>query len=724
MTDCKADSKTAEPDVPEAFICPITQMMMDDPYIDSDGNSYEKEAILEWLRNNACSPITRNHLVPNSLVPNRVLKDLIEDFRKANGIETADSKARKADAAFKPTTTIDRKPLMLFTLIDVSGSMGSACGQNANGESDGYNRLDLVKHTLNTIITSLTDQDKICIIKFSTVAEMFAQLTYCSESNKKLLIERIKNIQPDGQTNIWDALRLCLDCIAGQGSEADEFNTEVYLLTDGEPNINPPGPIVDTMKNYIRLKLKDVTEKPKISTFGYGYNLDSKLCYDLSQASQGIFGFIPDSTMVGTVFINALSQSLVGVSYDYDAVNSDSKDNVIEIPVFDEVVNKTVAMLNQMVSVPIRAIPDQNVVLDFCNYITTLKIGLEASEGGNTKAIQLLDDLVLDCTDSDDANLGQIFKATKTEYFQKWGKHYLLSVLSAFKKRMCINFKDKAMQNFKSDKFQEEQQRIEDVFIQLPPPPPSMNNQYLGFGRGGGGGTTTYSAPVSMNSYYNSGGGCFAASSLVYVLRVDLDISEVATEGLVLEPESLSSNPYIQLKAVADLRSGMKIVSSLATATNDDSITTLLTLTEVETMVKLPYEGNLHQVGELTLTAYHPILLDSKAQFPGECDKATKLEQSEVLRERGWVYDLVLKNRGLVVSTNEDSILIAATWGHRCTIGAFEHTYFGSEVIVDDIKQLDPVGFAAGLVVLTNYKFQRDPQTMEVQALQLVNVSA
>ena len=74
-----------------------------------------------------------------------------------------DAKGTMADdksAVQSKSIPLDRKPLMLFTLIDVSGSMGTPCGQNANGESDGYSRMDLVKHTLNTIITSLSEHDK------------------------------------------------------------------------------------------------------------------------------------------------------------------------------------------------------------------------------------------------------------------------------------------------------------------------------------------------------------------------------------------------------------------------------------------------------------------------------------------------------------------------------------------------------------------------------------
>lgn len=57
---------------------------MRDPYIDQDGNSYEKEAIEKWLSQNSTSPITRNPMTEDDLVPNRVLRDVISDFIKKN----------------------------------------------------------------------------------------------------------------------------------------------------------------------------------------------------------------------------------------------------------------------------------------------------------------------------------------------------------------------------------------------------------------------------------------------------------------------------------------------------------------------------------------------------------------------------------------------------------------------------------------------------------------
>ena len=66
---------------PEAFMCPISLEVMEDPYIDMDGNSYEKKAIIAWLNLKHISPITRRQMALKDIVPNRSLKVLIEGYK-------------------------------------------------------------------------------------------------------------------------------------------------------------------------------------------------------------------------------------------------------------------------------------------------------------------------------------------------------------------------------------------------------------------------------------------------------------------------------------------------------------------------------------------------------------------------------------------------------------------------------------------------------------------
>ena len=64
----------------ESVTCPITKEIMVDPWIDYEGNSYEKKAIVEYLKKKSTSTITRNPLFLNleQLYPNRALRDIIQ----------------------------------------------------------------------------------------------------------------------------------------------------------------------------------------------------------------------------------------------------------------------------------------------------------------------------------------------------------------------------------------------------------------------------------------------------------------------------------------------------------------------------------------------------------------------------------------------------------------------------------------------------------------------
>ncbi len=82
-----AKMASADEYCPDEFICPISQEMMEDPYIDTDGNSYEKKYIEEWLAVKGLSPITRNPMHISKLTPNRALKNMIEVFKHNTGYD-------------------------------------------------------------------------------------------------------------------------------------------------------------------------------------------------------------------------------------------------------------------------------------------------------------------------------------------------------------------------------------------------------------------------------------------------------------------------------------------------------------------------------------------------------------------------------------------------------------------------------------------------------------
>ena len=70
---------------PEAFCCPITYEIMQDPVICSDGNSYERAAITEWFEKNDTSPLTGEKITKN-VITNKTLKKAIEEWEKNPGL--------------------------------------------------------------------------------------------------------------------------------------------------------------------------------------------------------------------------------------------------------------------------------------------------------------------------------------------------------------------------------------------------------------------------------------------------------------------------------------------------------------------------------------------------------------------------------------------------------------------------------------------------------------
>ena len=54
------------------------QALMREPVIAADGQTYEKQAMSAWLQQHKNSPVTGEALAHNHLVPNTVIKSLIQ----------------------------------------------------------------------------------------------------------------------------------------------------------------------------------------------------------------------------------------------------------------------------------------------------------------------------------------------------------------------------------------------------------------------------------------------------------------------------------------------------------------------------------------------------------------------------------------------------------------------------------------------------------------------
>lgn len=192
-------------------------------------------------------------------------------------------------------------PCDIVLVIDVSGSMSSEARipGSSDQESTGLSVLDLVKHACRTILSTLDERDRLAIITFSNNATEIQELTIMDDENKKVAEDNIEKMHVQGATNLWAGLRKGLECARRQ-AQTNRIPA-VMLLTDGLPNhMCPPGGYVPALKEMGIII-------PTIHTFGFGFQLRSGLLKSIAEFGRGNYSFIPDTGMIGTVFVHAVA---------------------------------------------------------------------------------------------------------------------------------------------------------------------------------------------------------------------------------------------------------------------------------------------------------------------------------------------------------------------------------------------------------------------------------
>jgi len=187
----------------------------------------------------------------------------------------------------------------------------AATMHNDTEGSSGLSLLDIVKHATVTLIESMSPDDEIAVVSYATRAKVVLPFTRMTSQGKIQAKRSVQSLNTEGSTNLWDGLQTSMELVntANTTTQGQSSSSNIFLLTDGRPNINPPR---GELQTFIRYKEKNTAGDniAKVSTFGFGYNLDSKLLNDIAIVGSGHYCFIPDSSFVGTVFINAAANVL------------------------------------------------------------------------------------------------------------------------------------------------------------------------------------------------------------------------------------------------------------------------------------------------------------------------------------------------------------------------------------------------------------------------------
>ena len=592
-----------------------------------------------------------------------------------------DAERREVAVEIAPTGPAARAPVNVCAVVDVSGSMGElARVKDRTGAevSDGLSLLDVVKHALRTIAHGLGPNDRMSVVAYSTIARVVVELVAMDESNKPSALEGIESLRAAGQTNIADGLREGLDVLRAKCHLSGI--TAILLLTDGQPNVVPPSGHVTMLQRYAD---KNHFMVP-IHTFGFGYQADSGLLVEIAEYTKGLYAFIPDATLVGTVFISTLAglfttlapTATLVIEYDAPVPNEEAP---FAVRVREEparvVAEMDIGALHQeqaravvfpcgrdpvRVAVRYSTEPGVVVVADSSS-VSPLRSSLRSERARQEAALCIarcvelgkrgkLDDAraavsaILSSSDLPAALRmdveGQVVEALETkESFARWGQHYLPSLGSAHLYQVSNNCKDPGVQEYGGPLFRALRADTEDIFLDLPPPTVSYVAR------------AQHSAPPNMAVYADYSGPCFSGECLVSMHDGTTKLVREIRKGHVV-------------------RGGASVVC--------------VVLTDVGRNV------DMTRVGKLLVTAWHPIR-GARGEWAFPCTVAG----AEVVEGAcDAVYNFVL-DRGHEVTIAET---VCVTLGHGFEDAVVSHPYFGTPRVVEDLEKAS--GWSDGLVRL------------------------
>lgn len=728
----------------ESISCPITGMPMTDPVQGTDGHTYERSAIVEWLRRNPTSPQTRESMLISTLKVNASIRFLCDKYHrgefgqattsrpppkitsehiKINHTQHTDSSKKNLMISFNIDNDtfpkdVEHLPQDIVLCIDRSGSMTQSVeAKDADGKQleAGFSVQDIVNHAAKTVAKTLNPTSRLAIIVFDNQIEILFDLKPMSQMNQSQAIAKIADIKPRGQTNIYGAIEKAIEILDIRDDKSK--NSAIIFLTDGVPNISPARGEVETLK---KLRIKKNFTAP-IYTFGFGYNLQRGLLYDIAKCANGANGHIPDGGMIATVFCNFIGTILTTV-----AMNLQLHIYTPDITLMGDYISNYNSELETTIYDlgTVQYQQSRDIVFNLgdaqqVKYCFSYKIGgasycsetfdttpstLDVSSKFNTEylryklvenirtlinyascrdltaATNLIDQFeqilksaqsnpniigMINNLSDDGSGQGQIKMAsTNLTYFKRWGEFYLDQLSRSLNQQIKPNFKDTACL-FGGSVFNDIVDKASDIFDSLPPPTPS--NMYTG------------SAPapvVNMSVFNDPNGGCFTGDATIILA----DKSKKLVKDLNPGDRVLSlTDPY-----------GLKLGFASAT------IVCILKTTTTN-----GYNNLVTTENGLKITPYHPIISRGVWVYPTNIYETKSEKCSEV-------YTILLDNY--------HTFNLNGSWvigiGHNYKVGILAHDYFGSDKIIKDLMEHND--WHTGIITITSSQFQRDCITNEI----------
>ena len=186
---------------------------------------------------------------------------------------------------------LERKPLNLVAVVDVSGSMDSRFdqyyydehGNRREVEADGdESKMAAARRALSALTEQLRDEDRLGVVLYSSEAHVAKPLRRVGETDMDAVRGHIEEIRAGGGTNMSAGFDAAMDLLEPHhGADLNEVENRVVFMTDAMPNRGATGE-ADIVERF-----DDAAEEHVHTTF-VGIGLDTNA--DLVESISGVRG--------------------------------------------------------------------------------------------------------------------------------------------------------------------------------------------------------------------------------------------------------------------------------------------------------------------------------------------------------------------------------------------------------------------------------------------------
>ena len=574
---------------------------------------------------------------------------------------TPSAPARRSSGG-EPAPAVDgAEPLYVVFVIDESGSMDETATVRVGNthESTGQRVLGVVCTSVVAAMAVMPRDTLAGVVLFASGATRLSPIVPMTPENKATIKAALMVRQPSGSTNLEEGVRTAIDMLAekraGSGPKA---RFVAIVLTDGQPDA-PLAGCGEAYGSFFRAYAARAGIRPEIYTCGFGYAVQVDLLVEIAKLNNGHFASIPTPQMVGTNFVNLMSQLLANESApeldaDADRLRLDFVSNAPEI-------------------CRLARLGDGDGALAL---VRGLSMRIRAALAGRPVGLsnELLTGLLKDVEGEVAMALSDLGKN-----FALWGRGYIPSLARAHELKICANFKDPGLQPYAGPRFRAFQASAAEVFraeladaiskMASAPAPSCRAGGAAGARARGGGGRHYRVSAAAISSLYDPSGGCFDGDCIVSMADGSTKPAKLVARGDVVRALGGAAARVVEIVRTR--------VSKIAEAVSFNS--------------------------GLKITGWHPVNIEGRWVFPNRAPpSAIASAGTTAMVGLNVVYSFAV--RGLAgeapsaVHGMEVNGMLVATLGHEVEgDDVLSHSLYGTKKVLDAIGAMRAAAAAAGL---------------------------